>query len=460
MRRYRLNRHDAMSRIFDAATAVILHDGELLVTRRQPQLAAFPGFHVFPGGKVDRTDAETPPGPAIFDAHPPKLMHALIREVREELGYDLAEAAQRGEIAHIVDLGIALTPPVMPVRFNTHFFRIELTRRPDLVPDAGEVASADWLTPAAWRDRYDSGDLLCAPPTIAVLRALAADSAAHVVPNLHFEQRDASELPMIEAVAGVRQVWVRSDTIPPAEHTNCFLLGDAQTHRILVDPSPNSEEEFERLHSLAARHVVHEVFLTHHHPDHRQHSDRMARQLQVPIGMSQDTFERIRNRSGEKFFDGLAVNIYREGDVVCRWLGHAVRVYEVPGHDEGQLALMPDNRAWCIVSDLIQGIGTVVIAKPEGNMRKYFASLARMIELDPQVIYPSHGSALGTTFRLAETLRHRELREQQVLALHREGKNVEAMLPAIYQALDPRLLPLARMNIESHLDKLREDGLA
>jgi len=56
--------------------------------------------------------------------------------------------------------------------------------------------------------------------------------------------------------------------------------------------------------------------------------------------------------------------------------------------DEGQLALMPDNRAWCIVSDLIQGVGTVVIAAPEGNMKKYFESLERVIALDPAASPP------------------------------------------------------------------------
>jgi ribonuclease/clavin/mitogillin len=358
-----------------------------------------------------------------------------------------------------VDLGIALTPPLMPVRFNTHFYRVDLARRPGLQPDASEVAAAEWAPPATWRDRYETGDLLCAPPTVAVLRALAADPGATQVPGLHFMQREPNELPMLENLAGVRHIFVRSDTIPPAEHTNCFLLGDPQSHRILVDPSPNSDEEFDKLAALAARHVAHEVFLTHHHPDHRQLADRMARKLEVPIGMSQDTSERIRARAGDEFFAGLAVNIYQEGDVVCRWLGHAVRVYAVPGHDEGQLALMPDNRAWCIVSDLIQGIGTVVIAKPEGNMAKYFASLQRVIALDPKVIYPSHGGPLGTVFRLAETLRHRQLREQQVRQFHGEGKTVEAMVPLIYQGLDPRLLPLARCNVESHLDKLREEGL-
>src|SRR3546814_809639 len=140
--------------------------------------------------------------------------------------------------------------------------------------------------------------------------------------------------------------------------------------------------------------------------------------------MSEDTQQRLFAKKGMDYFQGLAVHHYREGDVICRWLGRPVKVYEVPGHDEGQLALMPDDLAWCIVGDLIQGIGTVVIAKPEGDMRKYFATLERLIALNPRVIIPSHGMALGTVYRLEETLKHRRQREQQVLSLWREGKEI------------------------------------
>jgi glyoxylase-like metal-dependent hydrolase (beta-lactamase superfamily II) len=136
-----------------------------------------------------------------------------------------------------------------------------------------------------------------------------------------------------------------------------------------------------------------------------------------------------------------------------------VRLLAVPGHDEGQLAPMPESRAWCIVGDLIQGIGTVVIAPPEGNMRKYFDSLKRIIELDPAVIIPSHGLALGGTHYLQQALRHREERETQIRTRHEAGMGEDQILAEVYQAIDPRLLPLARLNIRSHLAKLREDGV-
>jgi len=448
-----------VERIIDAVTAVLVHAGEIYITRRQPQLPAFPGFDAFPGGKVDKTDPEHAHDSALLGAHPPRLMHALVRELQEELGWDLAASCRAGLVERIDLLGIALTPPIAPLRFNTHFFRVVLRERPALQLDLREASSADWAPPAEFLRRYEAAQLLCAPPTLATLRALAADLATPAVTRLHFEHRGDVELPMVEALPGVRQMWVRSHTLPPARHTNCFLLGDAQSHRVLVDPSPASDAEMEKLIAVAQRHAVHEIFLTHHHRDHCERADDIARRLQIPLGMSDDTRGRIFDRTDGRFFRDIpGVNLYREGDVLCRWNGEAVRVLAVPGHDEGQLALMPESRAWCIVGDLIQGVGTVVIAKPEGSMRKYLDSLRRIIALDPRVIFPSHGTALGSTWRLAETLRHRELREQQILGLYSAGQDVEQILPQVYAGIDKGLWPLARMTIESHLDKLREDG--
>jgi endoribonuclease LACTB2 len=119
---------------------------------------------------------------------------------------------------------------------------------------------------------------------------------------------------------------------------------------------------------------------------------------------------------------------------------------------------MPESRTWCIVGDLIQGIGTVVIAPPEGDMRKYFASLQRIIELDPQVIIPSHGLALGGTHYLQAALKHRQERETQIRSRHEAGLSEDQILEEVYRGVDPRLLPFARINIRSHMTKLREDG--
>ncbi len=146
-----------------------------------------------------------------------------------------------------------------------------------------------------------------------------------------------------------------------------------------------------------------------------------------------------------------------ENEEVTRWHGSPVRVYEIPGHDAGHLGLAPDSLDWFIVGDLIQGIGTVVIPSPEGDMATYFSTLEKVIALNPEVIIPSHGIPMRSTHRLIETLKHRRKRESQILKLSKSGKSKEEILEQLYEGIDPRLQPLALQNIESHLVKLRKE---
>ena len=175
--------------------------------------------------------------------------------------------------------------------------------------------------------------------------------------------------------------------------------------------------------------------------------------------MSRDSYERICKKFGADYFEQIKIEFAREGDVLTKWLGKNIRIFEIPGHDEGQLGLAPTTMEWFLVGDLIQGIGTVVIAAPEGNMKKYFASLERVIALNPKIIIPSHGMPLKSTLYLKKTLEHRLMRESQILKLYQEGKSKDEMLSELYPDIDSRLLQAAFHNIESHLVKLQEDRL-
>ena len=129
----------------------------------------------------------------------------------------------------------------------------------------------------------------------------------------------------------------------------------------------------------------------------------------------------------------------------------------MPGHDEGQFALSNEDCDWFIAGDLIQGIGTVVVGGPEGDMRKYMDSLNRVVQLNPRFIFPSHGIGLGGTFKIEETLKHRLMRESQIKGYLEEGKSSEEILKLIYHDIAPHLFPLAMKNIHSHLKKIKED---
>ncbi len=444
-------------KIIDSVAAVFCQGGEVFSVRRQSHLDAFPGYDSFPGGKIDRSDGEGPRTWTGLQERPVAEGNALVREIEEELAFSLPEGGESGLVTAVSYLATALAPALMPVRFRLHFFRIDLKARPTFTPDVGEFSDTIWATPEALLERFAQGDSLMVPPMRWVLQALAERPEATGLGDLSPQYDEERLVPKLEPLQGIQQLAVPSNTLPPADRTNAFLIGDAAAPTVLVDPSPKSPEVLERLLRTLEGETVSLVFLTHHHPDHHQFAPELARALQVPIGLSLDTQARIEQQQGTDYFSGCSLIHFKEGDTVTRWKEESVQVYEVPGHDAGQLALAPESLRWFLVGDLIQGVGTVVIREPEGDMAAYFRTLERVIALDPAVILPSHGLLMRSTFRLQATLKHRQEREATLLSLHQAGHSEEAILHQVYPGLDARLLPLARHNITSHLKKLRQE---
>lgn len=444
--------------VIDSVAAVFCYQDHIYIVRRQPHLNAFPGYDSFPGGKIDAEDSASQHPVRFLRDWDGQKMHALVREIQEELGYDLPAGIARGQVSSVKFLAEALAPAIVPVRFRLYFFRIDLQTFPVFTPDPGEIADTFWETPQQSLNRFQQGDALMVPPLRWVLDELCRDPRGYGFGDLSPQFDEDNYVPVLEPLSGLRILPVPCNTIPPANRTNAFLLGDEHSPQILVDPSPESPKVLENLLRTLRRGQVSALFLTHHHPDHHEHAPEVARHLDVPVWMSADTRYRITQKQGSDYFSGLKVETKQEGDRLTNWKGEAVLVHEVPGHDAGQLALAPESLRWFIVGDLIQSVGTVVISAPEGDMAAYFQSLERIIHLDPSVIVPSHGMPMRGTIRLHAALQHRCEREKAIRELHVIGKTQSEMLDIIYQAVDRQLLPLAMENIKSHLAKLRQDG--
>lgn len=446
-----------MSKIRDAVSIVITCGDEMFAIQRQFFLNAFPGYWAFPGGKVEPGDEAYTIEHEMLNDLEARLFGALVREGKEELGIDMREEILKGSIRSIHYLGLATTPDFNPYRFATYFFKIDFKTKVDFIVDKNEARIAEWMSSEKLLKAFNAGQILAVPPVIKVIETLGERPDTTFIDALNFSYDNSQYVPYIESIKGMRQIMPLSHTLPPASRTNAFLIGDHDCSRILIDPSPKDEEEYRKFKNTLSLWGVDKILLTHHHPDHYERADKLAQELKVPVLLSEDTYGRILSVQSD-FFDGISCEFLKEGDVVTRWLGKEVQVMNVPGHDEGQIALYPSDLSWFLAGDLFQGIGTVVIGGEEGDMTKYFRTLEKIINLSPKVIFPSHGIGLGGTTILEKTLDHRKQRETQILALHSEGHSSEEMLEILYRDVDKRLWPYALQNILKHLEKLKADN--
>lgn len=212
-----------------AATIMLMRDGhagpEVLLLCRSRTAGFVPGAYVFPGGRVDRTDAE----PHVVEhldgldeetaarrlellgGDPPALAYYLasLREAFEETGILVAKLADgtapatasedeavdalrddlmedRVTFDQVLDqlkcrldggsveyLAHWITPEPEPRRYDTRFFAAKVRPGAHAIVDPREMSDAVWLTPSAALHRNHEGTLPMVFPTIHTLEQLA-----------------------------------------------------------------------------------------------------------------------------------------------------------------------------------------------------------------------------------------------------------------------------------------------
>ena len=109
---------------------------------------------------------------------------------------------------------------------------------------------------------------------------------------------------------------------------------------------------------------------------------------------------------------------------------------------------------------MMGGLDTALVAPPEGDLGDYLASLQRIADLEPVIIYPAHGPAFTHPFPAIERYRkHRVEREDQVLNGLSEPANEDQLTDRVYgNTIEPALRPYARSAIEAYLQHLEKNG--
>jgi len=172
-----------------AATVIPLRDSsdgiEVLVLRRDTNLAFHGGSWVFPGGRVDPGDFEVAATNDVAIA----ARQAAVREAKEEADLDISAE-------DLVSLSHWTTPLGRNRRFSTWFYAVH-AQQGDVTVDDGEIREFEWHTIAAAIGGCDAGEINLAGPTYVSLLGLAPHPTVSTALEHVSSQPDQVFLPKI-----------------------------------------------------------------------------------------------------------------------------------------------------------------------------------------------------------------------------------------------------------------------
>jgi 8-oxo-dGTP pyrophosphatase MutT (NUDIX family) len=230
-----------------AATVIILRESpqgpEVLMLKRSGHSGFFPNAWVFPGGRVDESDATVRSRGAVLGMSEEDRDYAVaaIRETFEEAGVWLGDGHPSEELRAalndrtgtlhdapdlVADLGRLaawswwITPESEPKRYDTRFFIALLDRQEAerAHHDEQETVEHTWICPKEAVCQAEAGDFFLAPPTYLTLCELAFHETGLAAMHFAAGRRVRPIMPRLDAQDGQWAIVLPGDPSYPTEH--------------------------------------------------------------------------------------------------------------------------------------------------------------------------------------------------------------------------------------------------
>ena len=425
-----------------------------------------------------------------------------------------AQCAARGltlAADEVYPLARWITDRDLPRRFDVPFLVARMPEGQTPVADEAEQFEPVWVRPQDALARHEAGRFFIIFPTIRTLERLAAyPTVEAVLAACAGEQPLWTSCPRAGLLAGAETRYMEHDepfgelelvspdgqivhaldwqceqparllknvqrlTAPNKSFmtgpgTNSYLVGDAATGYIAIDPGPDDPAHIRRLFDAAGG-DIRLIVCTHSHPDHAPGA-RPLQQLcggkppvlglpSQPTAGPKSQFTPDRALRDQEL---LTLSAAADGITIT----HTLRVIHTPGHAANHLCLLLQEDGLLFSGDHVLNGSTTVVNPPDGGMTAYLDSLDKLdaacAAADARFILPAHGHVLGNARQAIARLKaHRLAREAKVLAAMRAdpGGSLDDWVALAYDDTPPNVWPLAKRSMLAHIERLRALGLA
>ena len=405
----------------------------------------------------------------------------------------------------------------LPRRFDVPFLVARMPEGQEPVADEAEQFAPEWIRPADALSKHEAGGFLMIFPTIRTLQRLQHYPTVDAVLNAckiekplwtscpragflngqeaRYMEHEAAygELELtspdgqifhaldwqsdqpVRLLQNVMRLTAPNPGVMTGPGTNSYLVGDAASGFIAIDPGPADADHLARLFNAAAG-DIRLIVCTHSHPDHSPGA-KPLQALCVQLGKPKPLIAGLPSlptaRADSAFIPDITLlnnellapaSLGLEGDIAPKnnKNTHTLKVLYTPGHAANHLCLVLLEDGLLFSGDHILNGSTTVINPPDGNMSAYLDSLdalhAACDEHQIEFILPAHGYAIGQAKTAITQLKaHRLKREAKIMVVmsNMPDGTLDDWVALAYDDADERIWPVAKRSLLAHVERLR-----